>query len=228
MRGFRYKNVQSLSPIKHENLRSGERSLLWVAFVVVGLFIASGGMFLLRKQPTPIVEESLLPPQQIPDDNAFSGETQRQVLLDDDGLGYSTYRDKDYEFEVKFPKDWRIRVAKDSGSFSDGTTLAGFHFAPDSMCCDFLIAIEVTRGSLKDEVERLREVRKGWEAEQEKLPISNLDVVRVFDPKGVATYYTYLLERRGLLFTFTGMKMEMGEPMKDVFEGIVRSFRFIE
>lgn len=195
-------------------------------FVVVGFaFWQKGHIFFLGKQPTPKVEESLLPPQRIPDRNSFSNESHRQVFLDDDGSGYSTYRDKDYGFEVKFPKDWRLKVSKGGDFSGKKTILVGFHFSPDSMCCDFAISIYVTRGSLEEEMGKIRE---GWKTEQEKLPVSNLDVVRVFDPEGAAPYYIYLLERRGLVFTFTGEKMAMGEPTTDVFEGIVRSFKFIE
>lgn len=172
----------------------------------------------------PVLDLPLPPP--IPDRNVFTNEMQDHVL-ENNGSGYSTYRDKDYGFEVSFPENWRIRASKGAGEFTDGTTIAGFSFSPDSMCCDFVFAIYVTQGSLGEEEAKM--VMKGWKTEQEKLQINGIDVIKiVFNLTEATAYYTYLLEKDGLVFSFTGGKMTNGESKTDVFEDIVRSFKFIE
>jgi hypothetical protein len=217
-----------------------KKSLLFLlSALILILFVVGGWAFLSEEQLIHMPRVPDPAPLPLPPSNTEQETVPREIdlrhpppIADPHKKGWNIYRNEEYGFEINYPEDWRVGVSTKKGDFSDNltsattNTLAGFSFAPIEMCCDFLISIYITQGPLESELQRIKE---GWETKQEKLRVNSLDAIRiVFNPTDVSPYYSYKVERHGLIFTFVGGIMEEGNLAKEVFEEMFESLKFIE
>ena len=140
-----------------------------------------------------------------------------------DENGWKMFASKEFGFEMKIPGDWKAGADLEGPQGYQQTT--GFTFLPKSFHEDFAFDLNIKKGSLEEEVARIKQEHKIM---QMNVDIGGIKVVKlVFNPDDRSSTDSYLFEHNGKLYTFYNAKSSNKEYTA-ILEKMISSFRFVE
>jgi heme/copper-type cytochrome/quinol oxidase subunit 2 len=150
-----------------------------------------------------------------------------EELTENDTTNWNTYRDEEYRFEMKYPKEWKVETEETSILFIDTTKIDVSY--PKGLLVFIINVGETTFNSIYDWFNKeFQDRSKDLVPEYSELIVNESQALRFSDPismGGCEEFIVFIKNLRIYRLERTGPTCEHSD---ELFNQILSTFRFIE